>query len=184
MDAGTSSEGSQGTHSSMLGGQAGPSPGQGSGNSSPIISKRNPRATHSAKPVSIHGRQASEMCLAMLSHVNPLGALSVAQGPVLLTLHLNTEGLQHSSPPQTRTFLTVVGFFRETEVPLTPTASCMAILRFGPGSLASVAGQEGTLPLEVCRRGLGGPLAGWVHQTGHAGSQEVSGGQWDSTATV
>lgn len=72
-------------------------------------------------------------------HVNPLGALSVAQGQVELTL----ESLQSSSLPQTRALLTMVELFRETEVPLAPAASCMAILRLGLDSLPSVTGLAG-----------------------------------------
>lgn len=73
-------------------------------------------------------------------HVNPLGALSVAQGPVELTLD---SSLQSSSLPQTRALLTMVELFRETEVPLAPAASCMAILRLGLDSLPSVTGLVG-----------------------------------------
>lgn len=133
-------DGSQGTHRDMLGGQVGPSPGKGSGNSSPIISKgiKEPYTQPDLSPATVDRPQCpplSEMWLDMLTHINPLCALSVAQGPVELTLHLNTESLQCSSPP-----LTMVEFFRETEVPLAPVASCMAILRLGLGSLPSVTG--------------------------------------------
>lgn len=64
-----------------------------------------------------------------------------------LTLHLNTEGLQHSSPS------VCDGALRETEVPLAPTASCMASLRLGSGSLASVDQTSGGVRVSLGGKG-------------------------------
>lgn len=62
-------EGSQGTHRGMLGGQVGPSAGKSLGNSSPIISKRNQRAIHSAMVDRPQCPLLSEMWLDMLAHM-------------------------------------------------------------------------------------------------------------------